>query len=260
MQNRNIITSSQNSHIKLLRNLSLKKYRQQTNKFAVENLAIIYDALRSGHDFQELFVTRDFIERHQDKFEYLQKTSQTDGYYMIDEALNKSYSQLDTPSGITAIYPVRPASFEEGKSVVYLNGVKDPGNIGTIMRTALAFNVPNIVLDSTCVDIYNFKSINAARDSIFKLNITEDESGTWLKQMKGILPIYAANSNEGVSLSEIKGPEIFCLVLGGESHGISREIMELSDKIIRITISRQIESLNVSCAAAVMLYKLSGYN
>lgn len=228
--------------------------------FAVENLAIIYDALKSGHDFQELFVTPDFIDRHKDKFEYLQKNSQLDGYYLIDEGLNKSYSQLETPSGITAVYPGRPACFEEGKSVVYLNGINDPGNMGTIMRTALAFNVPNIVLDSTCVDIYNFKTINAAKDSIFKLNITEDESGTWLKQIKGTLPIYVANSNEGVSLSGFKGPEIFCLVLGGESHGISKDIMELSDKIIRINISRQIESLNVACAAAIMLYKLNGQN
>ncbi len=252
------ITSHQNSHIKLLRNLSLKKYRRQTHKFAVENLAVIYDALKSGYDFQELFVTRDFIDRDKNKFEYLLNTSKLECYYLIDERLNRSFSQLDTPSGITAVYQRMPASLAEGESVVYLNGIKDPGNIGTIMRTALAFNVPNIVLDSACVDIYNFKSISAAKESIFKLNITEDENGTWLKQIKGVLPIYVANSNEGVSISEIKESNKFCLVLGGESHGISRDIMKLADKNIHIIISEQIESLNVSCAAAVLLYHLSG--
>jgi TrmH family RNA methyltransferase len=252
------ISSRQNNKIKLLRKLSSKKYRRQTNKFTVENLAIIYDALKSGHDFRELFVTQDFIDRHKEKFEYLQKTSKSDECYLIDESLNNYYSQLDTPSGITALYDIKYSSLDEKKSVIYLNGVKDPGNIGTIMRSALAFDVPNVVLDSTCVDIYNFKAISAAKDSIFKLNITEDESGAWLKEIKADMPIYAANSNGGVSLSEVKAKKRFCLVLGSESHGVSEDIKKLADKNIRIEISKQIESLNVSSAAAILLYGLKG--
>ncbi|MDP8266568.1 MAG: RNA methyltransferase [Candidatus Aceula meridiana] len=250
------IISQGNTKIKWLKKLAQKKHRRQSNQFIVENLTIIHDALKSGYDLKELFVTQGFIDRYKEKFEYLQKESKVNEYSLIDEDLNRYYSQLDTPSGITAVYDVSPSSLDQDKSIVYLNGIKDPGNMGTIMRSALAFDVVNIVLDATCVDIYNFKVINAAKDSIFKLNIIEDPEGTWLKENKGSLPIYVANSNEGVSLSEVKGDQRFCLVLGSESHGVSDEIIKLADKNIRIKISNKIESLNVSAAAAILLYGL----
>lgn len=250
------ITSQSNAKIKWLRKLSQKKYRRQNNEFTVENLTIIYDALKSGYDFQDLFVTKDFVDKHKQKFEYLKKESKLNGCYLIDEDLNKYYSQLDTPSGITAVYKTGPSPLDQSKSVVYLNGIKDPGNMGAIMRSALAFDVPNVVLDATCVDVYNSKVINAAKDAIFKLNIIEDTGGVWLKKHKGVLPIYAARSNAGISLSEVKAPERFCLVLGSESHGVSEQIMQLADKNIRIEITGDMESLNVSCAAAILLYGL----
>ena len=250
------ITSQNNTEIKWLKKLSQKKYRRQNNKFTAENLTIIYDALKSGYDFQDLFVTKDFVNRHKQKFEYLQKESQLNEYCLIDEDLNKYYSQLDTPSGITAVYETNPSSLDQAKSVVYLNGIKDPGNMGTIMRSALAFDVSNVVLDAACVDVYNFKVINAAKDAIFKLNIIEDAAGVWLKENKGVLPIYVANSNGGLRLSEVKATERFCLVLGSESHGVSEEIIRLADKNIRIEITGDIESLNVSSAAAILLHGL----
>ena len=250
------ITSQNNTEIKRLKKLSQKKYRRQNSKFTIENLTTIYDALKSGYDFQELFVTKDFVSKYTEKFEYLQKESRLKEYYLIDEDLNKYYSQLDTPSGITAVYEVKSSVLDQSKSVVYLNSIKDPGNMGTIMRSALAFDVSNIVLDSTCVDVYNLKVINAAKDAIFKLNIIEDADGEWLKENKGVLPIYVANSNDGLSLSEVKAAERFCLVLGSESHGVSEEIVRLADKNIRIEIASEIESLNVSSAAAILLYGL----
>ena len=118
------------------------------------------------------------------------------------------------------------------ESVIYLNGVSDPGNLGTIMRTALAFNFTNLVLDATCVDIYNAKTISAAKDSIFKLNILEDKSGAWLKDNK--LPLYVTSSHGSLDLDNFKADNKFCLVLGSESHGVSDEIVSLADKKIKI--------------------------
>ncbi|MBU0468069.1 MAG: RNA methyltransferase [Candidatus Omnitrophica bacterium] len=253
----NEITSQNNCQIKLLRKLAQKKYRRQNSKFTVENLAIIYDVLNSGFDFTALFLTQGFIDKHKEKFEYIQNKTKLSECYLIDEDLNKSYSQLDTPSGITAVYEKIPSVFNDSRSVVYLNGIKDPGNIGTIMRTALAFDALNIVLSPTCVDIYNFKAISAARDSIFKLNIIEDHDGNWLNSIKGKIPIFVANSNDGVCLSEVKREGVFCLVLGSESHGVGDNMVKIADKSIKIEISNAIESLNVSSAAAILLYGLS---
>lgn len=256
MLKENEITSLKNSQIKRLKKLTQKKYRRQNNAFIVENLAMIYDALNSGFDFLELFVTKEFIDKNTSKFDHLQSNTKIKEYYLIDPDLNRSYSQLDTPSGITAVYSKNNKAYDDNGAVVYLNGIKDPGNIGTIMRSALAFDVANIVVDSECVDIYNYKSVSAARDSIFKLSILEDENGKWLNGIKGKLPIYVASSNSGEKLLDIHNVNNFCLVLGSESHGVSQHIIGLADKSIKIEISKQIESLNVASAAAILLYKL----
>jgi TrmH family RNA methyltransferase len=216
-----IISSSQNAQIQLLKKLALKKYRRQENEFTVENLTIIYDALAGGNDFEALFVTSEFINKNLNKFEHLLNNSKISFYYLIDEKLNKHYSQLETPSGITAVYKINPGTLAKSQSVIYLNGINDPGNVGTIMRTALAFGFNNIIVDETCADIYNAKTISAAKDSIFKLNIIEDRDLTWLKKNKNNLAIYATSSHDGTDLNKFKTAKEFCLVLGSESHGLN---------------------------------------
>lgn len=253
MQKLETITSLQNNHIKLLKKLALKKYRLEYKQFTVENLTIICDALAAGYDFKVLFVTAEFVTRHLDKWQFLKDNSRAD-YYVIDEMMSSHFSQLDTPTGITAIYDFPENKLEPSESVIYLNGISDPGNLGTIMRTALAFDFDNIVLDGTCVDIYNAKTISAAKNSIFKLNILEDKDGSWIRNTK--LPIYVTSSHGESDLENFKADDKFCLVLGNESHGVSEEIFKLASRKLKIDISENIESLNVSVAAAILFYKL----
>lgn len=252
LENYQKITSSQNNQIKLLEKLNLKKYRQELKQFMVENLVIISDALKAGHDFKALFITEEFASKHQEQLEYLENNTQAQNFYLIDQKLNKRYSNLDTPSGITAIYNMLEHELDK-TSVIYLNGISDPGNLGTIMRSALTFDFINLVVDANCVDIYNPKVIGAAKDAIFKLNIIEDR-GDWLNHNK--LPLYIADSHLGLDLAEFKPAKTFCLVLGSESHGINLEIMKLADKSLKIKGSSKIESLNVATAAAIFLYEL----
>jgi len=247
------ITSPQNNQIKLLQKLNAKKYRQELKQFTVENLAIISDALKDGHDFVALFATEEFIAKHPDQFKYLQDNSQAKDFYLIDAKINKHYSNLDTPSGITTVYNITKKALDK-TSAIYLNGVSDPGNLGTIMRSALAFNFTNLVLDENCVDVYNPKVVSAAKDAIFKLNIIEDKSVLWLKRQN--LPIYTTSSHDGVNLTRFKPARAFCLVLGSESHGVSPEIEKLATTSLKIAMSDKIESLNVATAAAILLYEL----
>jgi TrmH family RNA methyltransferase len=253
IENYQKITSPENSQIKLLEKLNFKKYRQELGNFVVENLTIITDALKAQHDFEALFVTEEFLKKHPEKMQYLQDNSQAKNFYLIDSKLNKHYSNLDTPSGITAIFKIKRNELS-ASSVIYLNDIGDPGNLGAILRSSLAFDFVNLVLDEDCVDIYNPKVINAAKDAIFKLNIFEDKTGDWLRHTK--LPIYTTSSHEGVDLIKLKPAKAFCLVLGSESQGVSPEIMELAEKNIKIEMSSEIESLNVAAAAAILLYEL----
>lgn len=253
MQKIETITSLQNSYIKLLKKLASKKYRLEYKRFTVENLKIIIDSLKEGHDFEALFVSPDFVERNYESFKLIQAQSKAT-YCIIAEKIFSHFSQLDTPAGIVAIYSLVEKNKLSDDSVVYLNNISDPGNLGTILRSALAFNFKNIVLDSNCVDLYNSKTIAAAKNSFFSLNILEDKGGLWLLNNK--LPIYITSSYGKTDLNNFKAAKKFCLVLGSESHGISKEIEDLADKRIKINISNKLESLNVSAAAAILFYKL----
>jgi len=247
------ITSSQNNQIKLLEKLNLKKYRHELKQFMVENLVIIIDALKDSYDFEALFITSEFASKHQDQLDFIQKKTKCQNFYLIDAKLNKIYSNLDTPSGITAIYNIKIKKLSKS-SVIYLNAINDPGNVGTIIRSALAFNFENLVLDENCADIYNFKVINAAKNAIFKLNIVNDNNREWLKNNK--LPLYTTNSHNGIELAKFKPAKTFCLALGSESHGVDMEIESLANTCIRIESSLEIESLNVAVAAGILFYKL----
>ncbi len=247
------IDSQQNTQIKFLEKLNSKKYRLESKKFTVENLTIILDALKDGFDFEALFVTEEFALKHKKELAYIENNSHLRNFYLIDSKLNKHYSNLDTPSGITAVYDIIEKKLDVA-SVVYLNGIGDPGNLGAILRSALAFGFANIVLDENCVDAHNPKVVNAAKDAIFKLNIIEDKTGNWLKSTD--LPIYGTSSHFGSNLSEFKPAKAYCLVLGCESHGVNSEIVKMAIENIKIEMSSRIESLNVAASAAILFYEL----
>lgn len=252
------INSLENRQIKILKKLALKRYRKELNLFTVENFVIIKDAFSSGYVFESLFIEKNFFLKHESDLRLMIKNSKIKDIYLIDEKLNKSFSQLETPSGITAVYRIEKRNLTKS-SVIYLNAISDPGNMGSIMRSALAFGFKNIVLDDACVDLYNQKTISSAKDSIFKLNIIFDKDLKFLKESK--LPIYASvASSKGKNLKSINLKSDICLVLGSESHGVCQEIIKLSQDTLNIKISKEIESLNVSIAASIIFYELSQLN
>jgi len=254
------IISSDNVQIKTLKKLSRRRHREENGEFAVESLAIIQDALASGYDFKRLFVTEEFLKKNGPKVDGLISKTKTDQKYIISNKLNSSYSQLDTPSGITAVYAAKTYKLKNDEPYIYLNAISDPGNLGTIIRTALAFDFNNILVDEFCADIYNYKTINAARDAIFKINIFRDTNRVWLEKNKAGIPIYATSVDQGQNLADFKPAAISCLVLGSESNGVSDEIMKLSSAKINIPITDKIESLNVAAAAAIFLYSFRKNN
>lgn len=251
--NTKTITSKDNGKIKFLKKLKLKKYREKYNKFFVENFNIINDA---GAEIEELFITESFLKKRKREVDLIFKKVKIKEYSIISDFLNKTFSELETASGICAIYKRPEEKIDFKKSIVYLNGINDPGNVGAILRSAFAFNFINIVIDETCADLYNFKTIAAAKDSIFKLNIVYDKNLEILKRIKSEMKIFAAKPEGGEDIAILKKEKLFCLVLGSEARGVSGEIEKMSDKFIKIKINRDIESLNVAAAAAIIFYEL----
>ena len=236
------ISSKDNERIRFLRKLSQKKYREQFGKFFVENLKIIQDA---GIEPEAVFATDKKI---------LDKIKAKE-LFLINAEINKSFSNLDTPSGVAALYKKEDKKIDFSSKIVYLNAINDPGNLGAILRSALAFGLKNVIVDEHCADIYNYKTINAAKDSIFKLNIAQDKNQKLLKEIKKKMPIVATRPEDGKAPEKFKKKNI-CIVLGSESHGVDKSVQKLSDDFLKIKISDEIESLNVASAAAIIFYSL----
>ncbi|MBT4277926.1 RNA methyltransferase [Candidatus Falkowbacteria bacterium] len=250
------ITSKDNEKIKFLKKLNQKKYREEYSKFFIENLKIIKDAVKAGFIFEDLFVTEEFVEKNQKEFEVILSKSGVEKYYIINTIVNKSFSNLDTLSGICAVYKKIDKKINYNKPIVYLNNISDPGNLGTILRSALAFDIENIVLDENCVDLYNYKTLSAARGSIFKLNIEFDENLKVLKKIKKKMKVFSTNVRKGKDVDTLDKEKTFCIVLGSEARGVDKNIQEISDDFIKIKTSNKIESLNVATSAGIIFYKI----
>ncbi len=247
------ITSSNNEKIKYLKKLGDKKYRDKSGEFLVENLRIIHDVTETGIKPVSLFVSEDLLENPDKRLEYI--LNNTDDYFVINEKVNKYYSSLVTPSGISAVFKKSEKKINFDNIIIYLNRVSDPGNLGTILRIALAFDIENIVVDEGCADIYNSKTISAAKDAILKLNIQIDKNLEVFNKIKDEMKVYSTRMEEGTGTNKIKEKK-YCLVFGNEANGVSEEILKLSDGFVSIKMSDKIESLNVGVSAGIIFYEI----
>ncbi len=252
------IVSKDNKKIKFLKKLGAKKYRNKFGKFVVENVAIIYDAINSGYEPETLFVTQKILDSDCNKVKSIVKKVEPENLFIIAEDVNKHFSNLETASGIAAVYnknKKHKASFEN--KILYLNDIKDPGNLGAILRSSIAFGVSEIVLDEGCVDLYNPKVIQSAKDAIFKINVTFDKDKQVLQEIKSKMKVFVTDVGGGM---EVKNAFVnkskFCVALGSESHGVDETIKNLADEMINIKSDPEMESLNVAISAGIILYEM----
>jgi len=252
------ITSVDNEKIKFLKKLGEKKNRDESGQFLVENLIIIYDAILAGFMPISLFISEDLLAKSDEKLKDIIKKFPE--YFLINEKINKYFSSLSTPGGIAAVFEKIEKPLNLNKNIIYLNAINDPGNLGTILRTAVAFNIKNIVVDEKCADIYSSKTISAAKDAIFKLNIVKDDQGKIFKQIKNEMKVYATSLEGEEDLENIFPKEKFCLILGNEANGVEEGILKEADKLVRIKMSQNIESLNVAVAAGILFREIFKQN
>ena len=192
------ILSKTNPKVKLAASLKEKKFRHENKMFLIEGKKMLEMGLKAGL-VEAIFST---VE--------LRNISPSAKIYKVTEEIINKISNEKNPEGIVAIckFPKWDNDYSKYKKIIYLDDINDPGNMGTIIRTALAFNYDAIVLSKNCVDIYNPKVITATRGSIFLLPIFNDDLGRF--SSKDI--IVSALSDNAVSLSEVKKSDEFVLV------------------------------------------------
>lgn len=251
------IESKESKKLKDLNKLKLKKYRERQSEFMVENWKIIQDAASDGIIFKELFVTKSFLEKNNLAIEKFFNENNIENLFVIADKLGDNVSSLKTPQGVWAVYKMPEKEIDFDQSSVYLNNINDPGNLGTILRSALAFGLENIILDEECVDVYNPKVIQAAKDAIFKLNIVFDKNKEAINALKQKnIKIYATDVTRGTALKDtFKSSENVCIILGNESHGVKNDLLEMADNLINIKTTSKIESLNVAISGSIIFYE-----
>ena len=239
-----LITSTDNKKIKGISKLKLKKYRDIENKFLIETTNLIKEAYEQGC-LLEIYC----LENYKLPFDI-----DIPVYFVTDEVMNKIKS-INT-SSVIGICKKKGNKGYLGKKFLLLDGVSDPGNIGTILRSSVAFGVDTLVLSCDSCDLYNDKVIRASEGAIFKLNILRENLIDTINNLKEkSIPVYGTDVIQGIEVSTIN-KNSFAIVMGSEGNGIKDETKKLLERNIYIKI-KNTESLNVAVSASIILYELS---
>lgn len=244
------ITSANNPYIKDLYKLKEKKYRNLNKRFIIEGFHLVKEAYLKGVLKEVLFVYENDIKDINSSNINLIKVS-------ID-VINK-LSETTNPQSIMGICEIKDVSIDYQKynKLLILDGVNDPGNLGTLIRTALGFNIDLIVCSLDTVDIYNSKSIRATQGALFALPIVYRDLNKELDIIKeNNIKIVGSSLESKTSLSEIKKIDRYAIVLGNEAKGVKESTLEKTDINIIINTNSKLESLNVSVAGAIIMYEL----
>ena len=247
-----VIESKNNYLFKNIKKLKEKKYRNQTSTYLIEGLRFVDEAFKSGVEIETLLYTQEFKEKHS---EFLENRNVKEEV-VLSASLLKELSFTGTPQGVMAIVAMENKELKEGDIVVLVDKVQDPGNMGTIIRTAHAVGAAGIITTKGTVDIYNDKTLRSTMGSIFYLPVIEDNNLEKINKLK----------NEGFRLvvSSLQGKNDFfnedlsgktIIAVGNEGNGVSDEVYDISDIKVKIPMPGNAESLNVAVATSVMLYE-----
>ena len=234
------ITSKDNAKVKHAFSLHQNKYRNEYQEFLVEGIKAIELGLEKNL-IKEVFTVEKL-------YDFPNEIPQ----YIVNEEVLKKISSTTNPEGIVAVASYPKLDKTKYKRVVYLDQINDPGTLGTLIRTSLAFGYDAVILSKNTVSPYNEKAIAASKGAIFKIPVFFDELTKFYDDQKLIV---STLSSDSVSLKDYKKCDKFIVVLGNEANGVSKEIVEKADVKIKIDI-QNIDSLNVAIAGGILLYTL----
>ena len=231
------IESRQNQKIKDLVKLSNLKFSKEQKLFKIEGFHALEMAKESGA-LVSVFATKDIKGL---------KVPQ----YIVSESIMETISSAKTPQGVVCVCKYKEEKPLTSDKVLLLDNISDPGNIGTLLRTALAFGYNDVILRGGC-SLYNEKVLQSTQGAVFKLNVISSFNEELLKGYN----VIATEIKGSVDLSTLANVGKHVLILGNEAHGVSKELLDISDVRVRINI-QNIESLNVAVAGAIAMFELS---
>lgn len=241
------IESLNNSKVKNWAKLKEKKYRDETNLFLVEGDHLLNSAV---------------VKRRVVEIISTDETMEIPGipFYLVTDCIMKKLSSQVSSTKVIGVCKKNETQEITG-NVCLLDNIQDPGNLGTIIRSAVAFHIDTLILSNDTVDVYNDKVIRASEGMIFNLNIIRADLMNIIKELKKKnYQVYGTDVLNGLDLNEIIFPEKTAIIIGNEGRGMKETIKKECDQLIHIKIN--CESLNAGVAASIIFYEVSknGYN
>lgn len=236
------INSVNNEYIKELSKLKTKKYRDELGLFIVEG----YHLVKEAKDYLvDVLITNEL-----DKVEGVNNI-------LVTEDIIKKLSFSQTPQNIIGVCKMNVNDKLCGNRFLLLDNIQDPGNLGTLIRTALGFGIDTIVASLDTVDIYNDKVIRASQGALFHINYVKGNLLDIIPTLKlrGI-KVIGTSLKSSIDLKKIDCSDNFAVILGNEGNGVSEDVLNLTDINVRIEMSEKLESLNVAIAGSIIMYYL----
>ncbi len=249
------ITSTTNQTIKNLAKLNKKKYREQEGFYLIEGFHLVDEAFKSKLNFKYLLATQAAFEKLSIQY-HLDLTDKR--LIQINERVAKHLSATTNSQDVFMVLKINQPkhfTFNFGKWIL-LDSLADPGNIGTIIRTADAAGFNGVVLSENCADLYNPKTQRAMQGSQFHIPIIKADLLKTIEQFKeNYIPVYASVlDDEAKELPDFEKTKELALIIGNEANGVSGDAVSLADEKLFIPIKGQAESLNAAIAAGIMIY------
>ena len=252
------VSSRQNARVKELRRLFSDATPNQQGEIAIEGMHLLEEAIRSGLRLSSVFFSESARERAHKLLPQL--PARTEALLLPDEVFASAVPS-ESPQGVAALLQVKSFTLDEVFApppalLVVTAGVQDPGNLGTIARSAEAFGVTGLLLGERTVSPWNWKAVRASAGSLFRVPMVKVELAKALDEVKsrGVL-VLATSSHKGTSIADadLRGPMAF--VIGSEGAGLPKEILARADEVVCIPQSTRVESLNAGIAASIVLYE-----
>lgn len=239
------------AEIKRISSLKEAKHRNQDKVFVVEGVKMIEELLHSCFETEKIFGLKQWIENNSSK-----TLKKTNNIIEITEEELKKISSFTTPNQVLAIVKM-PSSKEiilKDRLIIALDNINDPGNLGTIIRIADWFGIEDIICSENTVDQFNSKVIQSTMGSLFRVNLTYTNLSLFLQSLPNNYPIYGAIVEKGDNIYQANIQNHGIVIIGSESHGISKDILELINSPITIpNFSKGAESLNASIATGIII-------
>ncbi|OEH91883.1 TrmH family RNA methyltransferase [Bacillus solimangrovi] len=247
------IQSAKNQQVKLWKKLHQKKYRDETNMFLIEGKHLVEEAIKGEQAFEAILVQDDEVMPPM-----LQNMNSE--LYIVSRDVMQAICDTKTPQGIAAICKITNGTEiknDNYSKLLLVDGVQDPGNLGTLIRTADAVGLDGIIISEGSADIYNSKVVRSTQGSLFHIPVIKGDLIEWIERLeKNSVSVFGSALEGAVPYGEISAQERFALVVGNEGSGVRKELLDRTSQNLYVPIYGQAESLNVAIASGILLYHL----